>query len=118
MLNNYLPLIIGSIGMIIATSSFISGMQLVRTKKRSFEGKIHRINGYTSISLFVLLFFISFIGSGYSLMVLLLWLSGFSIILLKLRIVRKRRWAFKYVCWFGVSIISMWIYIIYTHMPL
>jgi len=118
MLNDYLPLIIGSIGMIIATSSFISGMQLVRTRKKSFEGKIHRINGYTSIALFIILFFLSFIGSGYSLMVLLLWLSGFSIILLKLRIVRKRRWAFKYVCWFGVSIISMWIYIIYTHMPL
>ncbi len=118
MSSDFLSLIVGSIGVILATSSFISGMQLVRTRKRSFEGRIHRLNGYTSISLFILLFFISFIGSGYSLIVLLLWLSGFSIILLKLRIVKRRRWAFKYVCWFGVSIICMWIYIIYTHMPL
>jgi hypothetical protein len=118
MFNDFLPLIIGSIGVILATSSFISGMQLVRTKRRSFEGKIHRLNGYSSIALFILLFAISFIDSGYNLTVLLLWLSGFAIILLKLRIVRTRRWAFKYVCWFGVSIISMWIYIIYTHMPL
>jgi len=118
MISDFLPLIIGSIGVILATSSFISGMQLVRTRQRSFEGKIHRLNGYVSISLFILLFFVSFIASGYNLVVLLLWLSGFSIILIKLRIVRKRRWAFKYVCWSGVSIISMWIYIIYTHMPL
>jgi len=118
MLSDFLPLIIGSLGVILATSSFISGMQLVRTRKRSFEGKIHRLNGYTSICLFILLFLFSFVASGYNIVVLLLWLSGFSIILIKLRIVKKRRWAFKYVCWFGVSIICMWIYIIYTHMPL
>jgi len=118
MLSDFLPLIIGSIGVILATSSFISGMQLVRTKRRSFEGRIHRVNGYASIVLFILLFLISFVGSGYNIIVLLLWLSGFCIILMKLRIVKKRRWAFKYVCWFGVSIICMWIYIIYTHMPM
>ncbi|MFQ5480480.1 MAG: hypothetical protein ACE5DW_04315 [Thermodesulfobacteriota bacterium] len=118
MFSDFLPLIIGSIGVILATSSFISGMQLVRTRKRSFEGRIHRLNGYISIALFILLFLISFIGSRFNMIVLLLWLSGFVIILMKLKIVKTRRWAFKYVCWFGVAIISMWIYIIYTHMPL
>ncbi len=118
MLSDFLPLIIGSIGVILATSSFISGMQLVRTRKRSFEGRIHRLNGYASIMLFALLFLISFVGSGFDIIVLTLWLSGAAVILMKLRIVRSRRWAFKYVCWFGVAIISMWVYIIYTHMPL
>ncbi len=118
MFSDFLPLIIGSIGVVLATSSFISGMQLVRTRKRSFEGRIHRLNGYISIGLFILLFFVSYIGSGFNMIVLLLWLSGFAVILMKLRIVKQRRWAFKYVCWFGVAIICMWIYIIYTHMPL
>ena len=118
MLTDFLPLIIGSIGVIIATSSFISGMQLVRTRKRSFEGRIHRLNGYASIVLFGVLFLMSIVGSGFDLLVITLWLSGGAIILMKLRIVRSRRWAFKYVCWFGVFIICMWVYIIYTHMPL
>lgn len=118
MFADFLPLIIGSIGVILATSSFISGMQLVRTRKSSFEGRIHRMNGFVSIALFIILFIVSLIGSGFNLIVLLLWLSGFAVILMKLRIVKSRRWAFKYVCWFGVAIICMWIYIIYTHMPL
>ena len=118
MFEEFLPLIISSIGVILATSSFISGMQLVRTKKRSYEGRIHRLNGYASIVLFALLFLVSFLGSGFNIIVLSFWLTAAAIILIKLRIVKKRGWAFKFVCWFGVTIICIWLYIIYTHMPI
>lgn len=93
MFTDFLPLIIGSIGVIMATSSFISGMQLVRTKKRSFEGRIHHLNGYASIILFAILFLMSFLSSGFDLIAITLWLSGGLVILMKIRIVRRRRWA-------------------------
>lgn len=115
----YLPTILASLGLILATSSFISGLQIIRTSRSSIEGKIHRFNGYVSITLYLILTVLSFVKSEYSLVVLLGWLSGFCFIMIKIWIVKKRRRRLKkYVSWFGVCIVLMWLYITYINIPL
>lgn len=115
------PVVLASIGLIIATSSFISGLQLVRGTVATVEGKIHRLNGYMTIILYILLTILAFALHGISLWSVGGWLLGFLIILTKLWIVkksRKKRRAFKYVSWFGATLTLMWLYIVYVHLPL
>jgi len=110
--------LLASIGMILATTSFISGLQMVKSKG-PVERKIHRGNGFISWSIFLVLAVLSFVTFGFSLWGLAGWTAGAFIILLKLLIVhsRKRR-AFKYVSWLGATLICMWLYVVYIHLPL
>lgn len=112
-----IPLILASLGLILATSSFISGLQLVKSSSH-LEAKIHRFNGYMSITLYVTLAVLSFAGEGFNWMRLVGWLSGFSVLCLKVMIVRKRARAMKYLSWFGGTLILIWLYLVYIHIPL
>ena len=114
----HLPTILASIGLVLATSSFISGVQLVRSTKGTVEGKIHRFNGYVSITLFTTLAVLWVADKGVGFWSIAPWVSGILFIFLKISIVRKRGRAFKYVSWMGVTIIFMWLYIIYRHIPI
>lgn len=114
-----IPMILAGIGLIIATSSFISGLQLVRGNIGAIvELKIHRGNGYATITIFAILAIISIIQSGFGFWAVAGWLSGLSVILAKIHIVRKRkRRAFKYVSWMGATYILIWLLVIYLHIP-
>lgn len=109
--------VIASIGLILATSSFISGLQLV--KSASFiEGRIHRINGFSSITLYTALAVLAFATEGLHIWSDLAWITGFLVILLKISIVRKRRRrSFKYVSWIGGTLLLMWLFLVYIHIP-
>ncbi|MEK7773032.1 MAG: hypothetical protein AAB307_01685 [Deltaproteobacteria bacterium] len=109
--------VIASIGLILATASFISGLQLV--KGASFiEGKVHRINGFSSITLYTVLAVLAFATEGLRIWSVLAWITGFLVILLKISIVRKRRRrSFKYVSWIGASLLLMWLFLVYIHIP-
>lgn len=107
--------VVASLGLILATSSFISGLQLVRGAS-IVELKIHRYNGFSSILLFLLLAVMN-LASGVHFWPLVAWLSALSIIMLKLYIVRKRRKAFKYVSWIGGTLILIWLFLVYIHIP-
>lgn len=110
--------LLASIGMVLATSSFISGLQMVKGRGR-VERKIHRGNGFTTFIIFAILAIASFVVYGFSLWSIGGWLSGAFIIGLKLLIVHSRsRRAFKYVSWLGASLIVMWLYVVYIHIPL
>lgn len=116
-----IPAALASLGLILATSSFISGLQLVRGTSATVEGRIHRFNGYSTITLFSIIVILSFARGGFSWLALLGWCFGAVIIMLKLLIVRvktRRRRAFKYVSWLGGTLILMWFYIVYIHIPL
>lgn len=113
--------ILASIGLVIATSSFISGMQIVRGTYVNIEGKIHRFNGIVTITIYVVLAVLSFINYGFTLLSVVGWLFGSFLIFMKLFVVmasRKKRRAFKYVSWLGASLILMWLYIIFINLPL
>ncbi|HBG45668.1 MAG TPA: hypothetical protein DDW94_01600 [Deltaproteobacteria bacterium] len=113
-----LSTLLASIGMILATTSFISGLQMVKGKG-PVEKKIHRGNGIITFGIFAVLAVMSFVSYGFSLLSLGGWAAGFFIILSKVLIVRsKSRRANKYVSWLGASLICMWLYIVYIHIPL
>lgn len=116
-----IPTILASIGMILATSSFISGLQLVKGTVATFEGKIHRFNGYASVIIYTTLFIMGLKGSGLSLIPIAGWVAGALLIVFKLwvvRLARRKRRAFKYISWLGATLTLMWLYIVYVHLPL
>lgn len=113
-----LSIVLASIGLLLATSSFISGLQFSRAAS-IVEGKIHRYNGIITMSLYIVLFVLSIFNNGFRIWPLLGWLSGLSLIFLKLAIVRKRkRRALKYVSWIGGTLVVVWIYLVYSHIPI
>ena len=117
MILDYIKIALASLGLILATSSFISGLQLVRGTSSGIEGKIHRFNGYVSLSIYIVLTLLSFARSGFNPLTLLAWLSGLGLILLKIRTVRKKGRFVKYASWIGVSLVIMWLYVVYIHIP-
>ncbi len=116
-----IPTLLSSIGLILAASSFISGLQLVRGTKGGVEGTIHKFNGIASITIYVALAGLSFKTSGIGLWSLLGWFGGLCLFFLKLLIVKKgrhKRRAAKYISWLGGVLTLMWLYLVYVHLPL
>lgn len=116
-----LPTLLSSIGLILAASSFISGLQLVRGTKGGVEGIIHKFNGIASISIYVMLAVLSFKTSGIGFWSFFGWLGGLCLFFLKLFIVKKgrhKRRAAKYISWLGGMLTLMWLYLVYIHLPL
>ena len=116
-----IPTLLSSIGLILAASSFISGLQLVRGTKGGGEGTIHRFNGIASITIYVILAALSFKTNGIGLWSLLGWFGGLCLFFLKLFIVKKgrhKRRAAKYISWLGGMLTLMWLYLVYVHLPL
>ncbi|MDO8426767.1 MAG: hypothetical protein Q7T24_04565 [Deltaproteobacteria bacterium] len=111
-----IPTILASIGLILATSSFISGLQLVRAAS-VMERKIHRFNGFTNLTLYIALASLAFAHNGVHFWPFIGWISGLSLFLLKITIVRQRRRAYKYVSWVGGTLILMWLFLVYIHIP-
>lgn len=108
--------IVACLALILATSSFISGLQLVRGAI-FIERKIHRMNGFCVVALFVILLALDVTQNGITALSFTGWLFGALLITLKIWIVRKRRKAFKYVSWVGGSLIVMWLVIVYLNIP-
>lgn len=110
-------IVLASFGLILATSSFISGLQLVKAAS-IVERKIHRFNGFTALALYVILAVLAFWYEGFGFLRLLGWGSGLGVFLLKILIVRSRkRRAFKYLSWLGGTLILVWLYMVYIHIP-
>ncbi|MBI5453813.1 MAG: hypothetical protein HY956_04215 [Deltaproteobacteria bacterium] len=110
-------IVLASFGLILATSSFISGLQLVKSAS-IVERKIHRFNGFTALTIYVILAILAFWYEGFGFLRLLGWVSGLCVFLLKILIVRsKKRRAFKYLSWLGGTLILVWLYMVYIHIP-
>ncbi|MBI5491612.1 MAG: hypothetical protein HY893_01635 [Deltaproteobacteria bacterium] len=111
-----IPTIFASIGLILATSSFISGLQLVRAASLA-ERKIHRFNGLTTFTLYISLAVLAFAYNGVRFWPLIGWVSGLCLFLLKIWIVRRKRRVYKYVSWMGATLILVWLFLVYIHIP-
>ncbi|MBI5327328.1 MAG: hypothetical protein HZB80_03405 [Deltaproteobacteria bacterium] len=109
--------ILASLGLILATVSFISGLQAVKNKG-SADSKIHKLNGYLSFVIYILLAGSSIGGKEVvRLWPVAAWASGLVIICIKIWVVRSGR-AYKYASWVGIMLIILWLVIIYTHIQL
>ena len=109
--------ILASLGLILATTSFISGLQAMKNKG-SADAKIHKLNGYVTILIYLSLAGLS-LGKkdGIGLWPVAAWASGLIIIFVKIWVVRSGK-AYKYASWVGITLIIMWLIIIYTHIQL
>lgn len=112
-----LSITIASIGIVLAGTSFISGLQLVRATSASIEAMIHRANGYLTILLFIILSITSLSGKTISTVQLLLPLGGLSVFILKLWIIRRQKRFLKYVSWMGGALIIDWLLVFYVNIP-
>lgn len=112
-----LSITIASIGIVLAATSFISGLQLVRSTSASIEGMIHRANGYLTIILFIVLTLIAISSSMINISALLLPLAGLAVFLVKLWIIRMHKRFLKYVSWMGGTLITIWLLVFYVNIP-
>lgn len=112
-----LSITIASIGIVLAATSFISGLQLVRATSASIEAMIHRANGYLTILLFILLALIALRSRMINTAALFLPLAGLSLFLMKLWVIRRHKRFLKYVSWMGGSLILIWFIIFYVNIP-
>ncbi|HBR18369.1 MAG: hypothetical protein A3G39_00915 [Deltaproteobacteria bacterium RIFCSPLOWO2_12_FULL_43_16] len=109
--------ILASLGLILATVSFISGLQALKSKG-SADTKIHRFNGYLTLIIYLSLAILSMSGKdGIKIGSVSAWCGGLAIIAMKIWIVRSGR-AYKYASWMGIILIIMWLIIIYTNIQL
>jgi hypothetical protein len=110
-------IILASLGIVLAVTSFISGLQLVRATRASIEGMIHRANGYLTVILFNVLTLIAISSNKINMASLLLPLTGLAVFLVKLWIIRRHKRFLKYVSWMGGTLITIWLLVFYINMP-
>jgi len=111
-------IILASVGIVLAATSFISGLQLVRSRSQSIEAIIHRANGYITVALFALLALIAIPGIMINTAALLLPIAGLGIFLIKFWIVRRNKRFLKYVSWMGGTLVVIWFLIFYVNIPI
>lgn len=112
-----LSITLASIGIVLAATSFISGLQLVRSTSGSVEATIHRANGYMTVISFILLALLATRSIMTNTAALLLPLFGLAVFLTKLWIVRRQKRFLKYVSWMGGTLILVWFLIFYVNIP-
>lgn len=111
-----ITILLASIGLILATVSFISGLQAVKIKG-SIDARIHRLNGYLMFLAYLMLAGLSFVKGGINLSSIAAWGAGLAIILTKIWVVRTGR-AYKFGSWLGMMLMITWLIIVYTYIPI
>lgn len=107
--------VIASIGLVMATVSFMSGLQVVKRDKvfGAMMTSMHRMNGYIASFIYVILATISLSGpGGVRVWSLIGWAVGLGLIIIKIIVVRNERY-YKYGSRLGLLLFVTWLIIIY-----
>lgn len=115
-----LTTIIGSAGFVLAIMSFITGLQILRgnTAMQLLRGstgtakKMHRLNGFFSLVIFVVLALIMVIGGYSSSWLNASWLCGLFFGFLKILVIRKKTAYKKFASQLGFLLVIVWIMVI------
>ncbi len=107
--------VIASIGFVITVMTFISGFRMVKKPEQRAEGLMHRVNGYISLSFYIVLAVIA-IMHGTPVFYVFFWVIGLALYCLKIFLVRKRL-GLRYGGYLGATILITWIVAIFTHLP-
>ena len=107
--------IVASIGFVFAVMTFIAGFRMVRKTDHAEEILLHRVNGYLTVIMYLLLAGMSIL-KNYSLFYVIAWCLGLSIHLLKILLARKGL-AVRYGGYMGGMLIATWLVVIFTHLP-
>lgn len=110
--------LIASIGVIFATTSFVSGLQVVKRDKEMGEmmAKMHRFNGYISVLIYVVIATLSLGDQSRPIRLwpVIGWVVGFGIIALKIIAVRNEKF-YKYASRLGLLLFIVWLVVIYKY---
>ncbi|VAW35636.1 hypothetical protein MNBD_DELTA02-1136 [hydrothermal vent metagenome] len=115
MLHTKIIPILASIGFVMVVMTFIGGFRMVRRAEHMSESIMHRVNGYTTISIYVLIALIS-IGLDFDIRILPVWIFGFILHYFKLVLVKKKL-AVRYGGYMGGLLLITWFVLIYSHLP-
>ena len=107
--------ILSSIGFVCAIITFIAGFRMVRKSDHPGEAKMHRMNGYMTITVYVVLAVLA-ISLHFNILLILAWLAGFCVHLFKVFLVRKGL-AVRYGGYMGGILLMLWLVAIFTHLP-
>lgn len=88
---------------------------MVRRADHIEESIMHRVNGYVTIGIYVILA-LACIITNFKPLYLPLWVFGFLLHYLKLVLVKKRL-AVKYGGYMGGILLLTWLALIFTHLP-
>jgi len=105
---------LASIGFITATVNLISGLQLTRKGEVAvIERIMHRLNGYLSLFICILLI-IQIFGGTWRRFLFFTLIVGLVLYLMKIWIVRVKRGK-KYGSHIGIMLFITWFVVIYVH---
>jgi hypothetical protein len=110
-----LDTIVASMGFTISIVTFIGGFRMIRKTDHEAEALMHKVNGYLTISLYVIVALVSINADSRS-FVLALWVTGLIIHLLKIPLAR-RGLAVRYGGYMGGILLMIWLAVIFTHLP-
>ena len=107
--------IIASIGFMLSVMSFIAGFRMVKRRGGRAERTVHRINGYLTIILYIIVAVMS-IAKGTSGFFIFAWAVGMLAHTFKYYIVKKGL-AARYGGYVGAMLLVVWLVVIFTHLP-
>ena len=105
-----------SAGFVLAVTTFIAGFRMIRLSEQKEENLMHRVNGYLTVTAFIVVAFLSILSNGATPTSLLLWGGGLGLHLCKLLLVKKKL-AVRYGGYLGVLIMTTWVTVIFNHLP-
>lgn len=108
-------IILSSVGFVCSIITFIGGFRMVRKSDHIGEPKMHRMNGYITITVYVVLAVLA-ISLHLEVLFILAWLFGFCIHLFKVFLVWKGL-AVRYGGYMGGILLIVWLVVIFTHLP-
>lgn len=106
-----------SAGLILATMSFITGLQSVKKDRASaaMMTGMHRLNGYLTSIIYILAAIFSLSGErGMRAGTVVIWGLGLALIIVKMLVVRNEK-LYKYGSRLGLLLFVIWLIIIYKH---
>lgn len=110
-------IIIASIGLVLATVSFITGLQVVNRDKvtAAMMASMHRVNGYLVFIIYIVVAVLSLSGQGgIRTWSVIGWAVGLGLIIIKIMVVRNER-LYKYGSRLGLMLFITWLVIMYKH---
>ncbi len=108
--------IVASIGLIMATMSFITGLQTVKRDRGAavMMVKMHKLDGYVTCQIYIAVALLSLSSSGFKLWPVIGWIAGLVLIIVKIAVVRNMKFR-KYSSRLGIMMFLSWLFIIYRH---
>ncbi|MEK6537711.1 MAG: hypothetical protein AABZ46_01075, partial [Nitrospirota bacterium] len=108
--------IVASIGLIMATMSFITGIKTVKQDRGAavMMVKMHKLDGYVTCQIYIAVALLSLSNGGFRLWPVIGWVAGLALIIVKIIAVRNKKYI-KYASRLGIMLFLAWLFIIYQH---